>query len=386
MVAGKINVVQLLPELNEGGVEKGTLEMGAFLTALGHRSIVISGGGRMVRTLERDGSIHINWPHIGEKSPRCLKYLFPLRAFLLRERVDIVHLRSRLPAWIGYLAWKSLPKKKRPVLVTTFHGFYSVNAYSAIMTKGEKIIAVSKTIADHIESVYGIDAERIIVIPRGVDENIFSPDHVTAERIQNLKARWGLPNDLVPVVLLPGRVTRLKGHDVFLKSLSMISDLPWKALIVGEINTTSEYTRILKNTVAELNLKERVHFVGHCADMPAAMMLSDIVVSSSTKPESFGRTSVEAQAMGKPVIVSAHGGSLETVLDGKTGWHVKPGDAESLSACLREALTDGDLRKMRGDEARKWVAGNFTVRKMCEKTVALYETLLSRKGSSSAAR
>lgn len=386
MVAGPIKVVQLLPELNEGGVEKGTLEMGAFLTALGHKSIVISGGGRMVHELEREGSIHVKWPHIGEKSPRCLKYLFPLRALLLRERVDIVHLRSRLPAWIGYLAWKSLPEKRRPILVTTFHGFYSVNVYSAIMTKGEKIIAVSKTIADHIESMYGVDAARITVIPRGVDENIFNPNNVTSERIQNLKARWGLQKDSTPVVLLPGRVTRLKGHDVFLKSLSTIKELPWRAIVVGEMNMTSEYTRILKNTVAQLDLKERVNFVGHCTDMPAAMMLSDIVVSSSTKPESFGRTSVEAQAMGKPVIVSAHGGSLETVLDGKTGWHVKPGDAESLSACLREALADGSLRKMRGDEARKWVAGNFTVRKMCEKTVALYETLLLRKRNSSAGR
>ena len=169
----------------------------------------------MVHELEREGSIHVKWPHIGEKSPRCLKYIFPLRALLLRELVNIVHLRSRLPAWIGYIAWKSLPEKKRPILVTTFHGFYSVNAYSAIMTKGEKIIAVSKTIADHIESAYGIDAERIIVIPRGVDENTFNPDHVTAERIQNLKARWGLQKDSNPVVLLPGRVTRLKGHDVF---------------------------------------------------------------------------------------------------------------------------------------------------------------------------
>lgn len=300
--------------------------------------------------------------------------------------MDIVHLRSRLPAWIGYLAWKSLPEKKRPVLITTFHGFYSVNLYSAIMTKGEKVIAVSKTIAEHIASVYGVAAERITIIPRGVDESIFNPDNVTAERIQNLKARWGLHSGSDPVVLLPGRITRLKGHDVFLKSLSMIKELPWRAICVGELDKKSEYTRILKNMVAELDLKERVNFVGHCSDMPPAMMLADIVVSTSTKPESFGRTSVEAQAMGKPVIASAHGGSLETVLDGKTGWHVKPGDPEALSACLRKALLDGNIRKKMGDEGRKWVVGNFTVRKMCEKTVALYETLLSRKRTISTTR
>jgi len=379
MVAGTIKVVQLLPELNEGGVEKGTLELGASLISQGHKSIVISGGGRMVRQLESEGSIHVNWPYIGEKSPRCLQYIFPFRQFLLKEGVDIVHMRSRLPAWIGYLAWKSLPVKKRPILITTFHGFYSVNFYSAIMTKGERIIAVSKTISDHIRNAYGVAAEKIVLIPRGVDENIFNPDNVTAERIQNLKARWGLHGNSDPVVLLPGRVTRLKGHDVFLKSLAIIKELPWKAIIVGELDETSEYARSLKNMVAELDLKERINFCGHCSDMPSAMMLADIVVSTSTKPESFGRTSVEAQAMGKPVIVSAHGGSLETVLDGKTGWHVKPGNPEALSACLRKALLDGNIREKMGEEGKKWVVSNFTIAKMCEKTVSLYEILLLQK-------
>jgi len=376
MVAGAIKVVQLLPELNEGGVEKGTLELGAFLTNLGHKSFVISGGGRMVPELEREGSIHLKWPNIGEKSPRCLQYIFPLRQFLLKEGVDILHMRSRLPAWVGYLAWKSIPVKKRPILITTFHGFYSVNVYSAIMTKGERIIAVSKTISDHIRNAYGVSAEKIEIIPRGVDENLFNPDNVTFERIQSLKTSWGLHDNSDPVVLLPGRVTRLKGHDVFLRSLASIKGLPWKAIMAGEFDEASEYAGSLKDMVAELDLKERVSFVGHCSDMPAAMMLSDIVVSSSTKPESFGRISIEAQAMGKTVIASAHGGSLETVLDGKTGWHVKPSDAESLSACLRKALVDRSTRKRMGAEGRKWAVNHFTVRKMCEKTVALYETLL----------
>jgi len=384
MVGGTIKVIQMLPELNTGGVERGTLELGAFLTVSGHQSIVISGGGRMVPQLESEGSRHLTWPHIGEKSPRCLKYFFPLRRFLLKEGADVLHLRSRLPAWVAFLAWKSLPVKKRPVLVTTFHGFFSVNSYSAIMTKGEKIIAVSKTIADHIREAYDVTAERIVLIPRGVDEKLFNPENVTVERIRNLKERWGLNGNTDPVVMLPGRVTRWKGHDVFLKSLVGIKELPWKAIMVGELDKTSEYTRILEKMVADLDFGERAKFVGHCSDMPAAMMLAEIVVSaSSTEPEAFGRTSVEAQAMGKPVIVSAHGGSLETVLDGKTGWHVKPGDSEALSACLRIALSDESVRKKMGEEGRKWVVSQFTITKMCEKTLALYQELLLSKNARS---
>ena len=383
MVGGTIKVIQMLPELNTGGVERGTLELGAFLTVSGHQSIVISGGGRMVPQLESEGSRHLTWPHIGEKSPRCLKYFFPLRRFLLKEGADVLHLRSRLPAWVAFLAWKSLPVKKRPVLVTTFHGFFSVNSYSAIMTKGEKIIAVSKTIADHIREAYDVTAERIVLIPRGVDEKLFNPENVTVERIRNLKERWGLNGNTDPVVMLPGRVTRLKGQDVFLQSLAGIKELPWKTIMVGESDATSEYTRILEKMVGDPDLRERVKFVGHCSDMPAAMTLADIVVSTSTKPESFGRTSVEAQAMRKPVIVSAHGGSLETVLDGKTGWHVKPGDSEALSACLRIALSDESVRKKMGEEGRKWVVSQFTITKMCEKTLALYQELLLSKNARS---
>ena len=149
MVAGTLTVVQLLPELDEGGVENETLELGSYLAAHGYRSIVISGGGRLVPKLEQAGSEHVAWPHIGEKSPRCLQYIMQLRSFLLKEKVDILHLRSRLPAWIGYLAWMSLPKSKRPGLITSFHGFYSVNSYSTIMTKGERVIAVSNNIREH---------------------------------------------------------------------------------------------------------------------------------------------------------------------------------------------------------------------------------------------
>ena len=150
--ARSLTVVQMLPELEGGGVERGTLELGKYLAEHGHRSLVISAGGRLVGQLEREGSKHIPW-NVGSKSPICLKYILPLRRLLQKEQVDVLHLRSRMPAWVGYLAWKSLPKSKRPALVTTFHGFYSVNSYSAIMTKGDGIIAVSESIKKHIQGV-----------------------------------------------------------------------------------------------------------------------------------------------------------------------------------------------------------------------------------------
>jgi glycosyltransferase involved in cell wall biosynthesis len=374
MVAKPIKVVQMLPGLESGGVEQGTLELGAYLSKQGHRSLVISQGGQMVPRLESQGSTHITWRYIGEKSPRCLPYIFPLRR-ILRE-VDILHLRSRLPAWVAYLAWKSLPQAERPRLVTTFHGFYSINKYSAIMAKGEKVIAVSKTISNYIKETYGVEESRIQIIYRGFDEAVFKPGAVSSDRIEALQKDWDLPPTTHPIILLPGRVTRLKGHDIFFKSLSNIRHLPWTAICVGEIDETSAHTPQLRKQLNDLDLADRIKLVGHCNDMAAALMLSDIVVSSSTQPESFGRIAVEAQAMGKPVIATAHGGSLETIIDQKTGWLVKPGDADVLAEALGKAISDPVLREQFGENGQQWVGENFSTQKMCEETIELYKELL----------
>lgn len=376
MVAGPIKVIQMLPELEEGGVEQGTLDLGKYLVKNGHTSMVISQGGRMVPRLEKDGGGHITWRYIGEKSPRSLMYIIPLRRLLIKERADILHLRSRVPAWVGYLAWKSLPVEKRPRLVTTFHGFYSINKYSEVMTKGEKVIAVSKAVAEHIKNTYRISQKKIVVILRGFDEKLFNPDIVSDNRIWALRKRWGLPESAFPVIMFPARLTRLKGHDLFLKSLARMIHLPWTAVCAGDIDEKSSYTALLKNMLFNLKLEDRVKFVGHCDDMPAALKLSDVVISASKSPESFGRTVVEAQAMGKPVIASAHGGSLETVLDKKTGWLFKPGDSEELTDALMRAVSDERLRESFGNFGRKWVSKNFASKKMCKETVDLYRRML----------
>jgi len=378
MVDRPITVVQMLPELESGGVERGTLELGKYLSNRGHRSMVISGGGRMVLQLEKEKSRHISWP-VGAKHPGCLKYILPLRKLLKEEKVDILHLRSRLPAWIGYLAWKSLPEKDRPILVTTFHGFYSVNAYSAVMTKGERVIAISKTVASHIQKSYGVDASKIVIIYRGFDETAFDPKTVDVQRVVRLKDAWGIKDMDFPLIMLPGRLTRLKGHDIFLKSLSRIAHLQWFAVCVGDKDENPGHTARLQTMITEMNLGKRVRLVGHCEDMPAAFMMSDVVVSATaSKPEAFGRIAIEAQAMAKPMIASAHGGSLETILDQQTGWLVNPRDPESLAKALKEALSDKALREKRGVAGRKWVIDKFTTRKMCSQTVALYDALLQK--------
>lgn len=374
--AGEVlTVVQMLPELESGGVERGTLEIGKYLADNKHRSIVISAGGRMVDQLVEEGSTHINWK-VGSKSPLTLKYMLPLRNLLKRERVDVLHLRSRMPAWVGYLVWKSLPRKNRPVLVTTFHGFYSVNSYSAIMTKGMGIIAISKSIENHIRQAYGVK-KSIELIFRGVDKEKFDPDSVVSERIERFRRSWNLDPEK-PVVMLPGRLTRLKGQDIFIQALARMKGRNFQALLVGDVEDNPGFAAELSELIKNLGLEKDISLVGHCDDMPAALILADVVVSaSSNEPEAFGRTTIEAMAMGKPVIATAHGGSLETVTPEKTGWLVEPGSVESLAAALDDALSSPEKMKQFGSAGKAAVNSTFTMKNMCEKTLTFYQELIA---------
>ncbi|MFH7320450.1 glycosyltransferase family 4 protein [Desulfurivibrio sp. D14AmB] len=375
MVAGKIVVAQVLPELQSGGVERDTLELAGYLAQRGHQSLVISGGGRLVSRLEAEGSEHITM-NLGRKSPSSLTFIPPLRRLLRQRRVDILHLRSRMPAWIAYLAWKSLPAGRRPHLVTTFHGFYSINSYSAIMTRGEKVIAVSRAIADHIQQHYQVPKQRIELIHDGVNTDTFHPGAVPPQRVAALRRQWQLPA-AGPIIMLPGRITRLKGHDIFLRSLAQIKELPWLAICVGDLEDNPEYAGQLRQLSASLGLAQRVKFVGHCSEMPAALLLADLVVSAtSTAAEAFGLTTVEAGAMGRAVVATAHGGSLETVLPGQTGWLVEPNNPTALAFALKEALGDPDRRQRLGAAAQEWINSNFTTARMCAKSLNLYQQLI----------
>lgn len=371
-----MTVLQMVPELQEGGVELTTIEVADHLARTGHTALVVSQGGRMVPQITAAGGRHVCYAYVGEKSPRCLAHIIPLRRLLLRNKVDVLHLRSRLPAWVGYLAWLSLPRLARPKLVTTFHGFYSVNAYSAVMAKGQAVIAVSNTIKAHIQEAYGVPGERVTVIYRGFDEARFNPERVDQERVATISAQWGVRQADAPLIFFPGRITRLKGHAFFIQSLALIREMPWTAVCAGDINENPALAAELKNLLHTSGLQERVFFTGYCADMPAAMMLAHVVVAPSIKPESFGRTAVEAQAMAKPVIASAHGGSLETVLDGKTGWLVKPLDPGAMAAALTQALTDPARAAGMGRTGQAWVRNHFNTRTMLTRTLRVYDQLV----------
>ncbi len=380
MVARKLTIVQILPELNEGGVEGETYDLALYLAAHGHRSIVISGGGRLVAQLEQAGCVHIKWPYVGEKSVRCLQYIPKLRTLMIAEQVDVLHLRSRLPAWVGYLAWKLLPALQRPLLVTTFHGFHSINCYSAIMAKGERVVAVSAIIKKHILDNYQVDAQKISLIYGGFDSKAFSPEAVSAERVRQLQKKWLSGHEGQAVIILPGRFTQLKGQDVLIESLALIKKSAFVCLLLGDTEEHPAFTQKLRDQIKEHGLDEKILLIGHCSDMPAALLLANIVVSaSSTKPEAFGKVAIEAMAMGKAIIATAHGGSLETVVPGKTGWLVPPLDAQAMSVAILEALSDQQNAEKMGRQGRAWVGAHFTAQIMCEKTLALYNEALQEK-------
>ncbi len=384
MVAKKYTVVQLLPNLEEGGVEGETVDLAIHLARNGHRSIVISGGGRLVRQIEEAGCIHILWKYIGEKSFRCLQYILKLKDFLVEQNVDVLHLRSRLPAWIGFWAWKMLPESARPSLVTSFHGFYSVNAYSSIMTKGQVVVAVSETISQHILQHYKIDPEKIRLIHGGFAIESFSPDRVSSARVEALRSAWLKGQKYDSTIILPGRLSHLKGQDILIEALSNIHDYNFICLLVGDTQENSSYTKKLREMIRVRGLEDKVLLVGHCSDMPAALMLADIVVSaSSAQPEAFGKVAIEAMAMEKPVVATAHGGSLETIVDKKTGWLIPPLDPQALAVTLVKAMDSPEMCRQMGRAGRRYAVEHFTAQRMCEKTLEAYDELCRNRSKPS---
>jgi len=307
----KLTVMQLLPALESGGVERGTVEISRALREQGYESIVVSAGGQLVTELNEMGAEHISW-EIGKKSLITLKYVYKLRKYLLSRKVDILHARSRLPAWIGWLAWKSLPKDKRPHFVTTVHGLYSVKKYSSIMTWGEQVIAVSDTAKKYITDNYPeVDNSKISVINRGVDPLQFPYDYkpgetwlaVWYEQYPQLRDR--------KVITLPGRLTRLKGHEDFIALMSKLrkKGVDVYGLIVGaEDPHRLAYRDEIKSKIRNADLQDRIILTGHRGDIREVYAVSDIILSLSSKPESFGRTTLEALSMGVPVVGYDHGG------------------------------------------------------------------------------
>jgi glycosyltransferase involved in cell wall biosynthesis len=361
-----LTVLQILPALQGGGVERGTLEVARHLVQHGHRSLVMSAGGRMVAQLEGEGSTHFTWP-VGKKSLFTLRLVPHLRRFLIEHKVDILHVRSRMPAWVAYLAWRGMDPVARPRLVTTVHGLYSVNRYSKVMLKGERIIAVSNTIRDYILSNYpGTDASHIEVIYRGVDAAEFpygyqpAPDWLAAWRAQYPQLTGKR------ILTLPGRLTRLKGHADFITLIAQLKQrgLPVHGLIVGgEDPKRLAYARELHQAVAARGLSNDITFTGHRSDMREVFAASDMVLSLSSKPESFGRTVLEALRLGTPVVGYNHGGVGEILAAAYPDGLVESGNVDALVERIAELLQH---------PATVTNNGVYPLSSMLKQTMALY--------------
>lgn len=368
----KMTVVQMLPALESGGVERGTLEVGKYLVEHGHRSIVISAGGRLVKQLELEGSEHLTW-EVGRKSPlTLLRYIGRLRRFLRDEKVDILHIRSRMPGWVGYLAWRGMDPKRRPRFVTTVHGLYSVNGYSAVMVKGERVIAVSNTVLDYIRNNYPkVAPGSIVVINRGVDPAEFPPDfHPSSAWLSDWRRQYPELQSS-RILLLPGRITRLKGHEDFLR---LLADLRRRGqsvhgLIAGGAATGKQaYLDELRQLTHDLGLDAAVTFTGQRGDLREIMAVSDIVLSLSSKPESFGRTVLEAYSLGVPVIGYAYGGVGEQLAALLPEGRIAPGDLMALADRVTQWLDNPP--KLTTQHA-------FTLDNMLQGTLSLYTQLAS---------
>ena len=365
-----MKVMQLLPELNSGGVERGTLEIAKALIHQGHESLVVSNGGRMVAQLEAEGSTHLTLP-IHKKSLSSLWQIRPLRQLIQQHRPDIVHVRSRVPAWLTHFALKGIPATDRPHLISTVHGFYSINRYSAIMTQAEKVIAVSDSVVQYITEHYkNCPPQDIVRIYRGIDPKAFPHGYQpSVQWIQHtLKDYPQLEHKFL--LCLPGRITRLKGHETLIDLIQQLhTQFPYlHAIVVGGADPKkAAYLDELQRNIQSKGLEHQITFVGHRSDIREWLAYSDVVLSLSNQAETFGRTALEALSVGTPVI----------------GWK-RGGVAEILSSVYPQGLIPVDdhaelIRVVQQHiEQPQHVAPvtQFSLQDMCEQTLALYQDIL----------
>ncbi len=372
-------ILQVVPSLVTGGAERSTIEMTAAIANAGWTALVASAGGRLVPAIQSAGGRHIRLP-LDSKNPRTilLHNARHLTTLIREAQVDLVHARSRAPAWS---AWLAARRTGRP-FVTTYHGAYTENLpfkrhYNAVMAKGEIVIVASRYVADLVASRHGVDPSRIRLIPRGVDSAVFDPEAICRERTARLAAVWHLPPN-APLVLLPARITGWKGQSVLLDAFARLSRRDPVAVLLGSDQGRTHLTDRLQRQASRLGIADRVRIPGDCEDMPAAMALADVVVHSSTEPEAFGRIVIEAQAMARSVIASDLGGPVETVEHGVTGWRVPPGDPRALAAMLGHVLAMAPAERARmGQAARAAVLSRFTIQGCQQSTLAVYREVLA---------
>lgn len=385
-------VLQIIPELDAGGAERTTVDVAAGLTAAGGRALVATEGGRLVGELQAKGGHWIRFPAATKNPVRMALNVVKLAALCRREGVQLIHARSRAPAWVGLGAARRLGLP----FVTTYHGSYSGRTgvkvlYNSVMARGDVVIANSRYTAGLIAQVHPAEAAgRLRVIYRGTDLSAFNPHSVASSRVEALRRAWGVaPHERV--VLLAARLTAWKGHRLLIEAAARMREqgVPDLAVVLaGDPQGRTSYEREIDALVSARGLEGMVRRVGHCTDMPAAFRAASVVAVPSIEPEAFGRSAVEAQALGTPVVVSDLGAVPETVLappdvppGQRTGWRVPPGDAAALAASLTEALALGaSARDALARRCRAHVEANFSLERMVGDTLSVYAELLGRDG------
>ncbi len=376
-------ILQVIPELSAGGAERTVVEVAAALTAAGATALVASEGGRMERQLADAGGELIRMSKLRSKNPIDLRVNSRELAAVVRDRkVDIIHARSRAPAWSALWA----ARQERVPFVTTYHGIYSAkgrlkNTYNSVMARGDVVIANSDFTADYVRAKHPGRARRIVTIPRGVDVAAFSTDAVTADRIERVRRNWTLDAASVDtLVVLPARLTSWKGHREAIAAANLLQRRelpPWHMVFVGDAQGRERYQFQLQELIRSHGLDQRVSIVGHCDDMPAALTLADIVIAPSIRPEAFGRVAAEAGAMSRPVIGSDLGGQREVIVSGETGLLIQPGHVGALADAIDELLTMGrEARVAMGEAARARIGESYTTASLQRATLAEYERLL----------
>tara|TARA_R110002094_G_scaffold36871_6_gene49680 strand:+ start:5056 stop:6216 length:1161 start_codon:yes stop_codon:yes gene_type:complete len=374
-------ILQVAPELSAGGVERTVLEVTEAIIAAGGRALLASKGGRLEDDFAALGG-ELFRMDAKSKNPVTLKLnQRKLERLIAREGVNLVHARSRAPAWSAYWAAEAAGVP----FVTTYHGAYSgktklKRTYNSVMARGDLVIANSHWIAAHVHEEHGVPTERIVTIPRGVDLQAFDPAAVSAERVEAVRARWGIAGDKRLTLLLPGRLTEWKGQLVAVEALGLMEVQELKGLVLvlaGDPQGRAAYVTKLEDAILAHKLGGTVLLAEHERDMPAACLAADVVLTPSIRPEAFGRVAVEASAMGRPVIVADHGGGRETVIEGETGARAEPGDPAALAGAIRAILDIGaSARAGMGKAGQAHVRAHFSKQGLQAATLNVYKRLL----------
>ena len=377
MIKNKYTIAQILPALNTGGVERGVIEVSKSLVDNNFKSIVISSGGHMETQLRRTGSIHYKLD-VNSKNPlKWRKIRKKLKFILEKEKVDLIHFCSRAPAWIGFPLGKILDI---PVITSVHMRFrksnYFKKIYNSILTRGDAIIAISNHIEMSIKSIFPKVSNKIKLIHRGVDLNLFDANKIKPARIIAQSKLIGI-KDSIPVIVMAARPALWKGYLVLFEALSKVKN-NFQCVLIGAADGNQKFQQQLINRIIKFNLEGKIKLVKSSRDIQAAMILGDIVVMPSVTPEPFGRIIVEAQALGKIPIAFDHGGASETIIDGKTGFLAEANNASSLAEKISFALSLKDSKRQKmGEYSKKFVSKNFSHDRMCNLTISLYKQCLA---------